>query len=353
MICAGYLSFDLPKKPAGDLAKEGDAASEVLEHMLHKRQIPDTASNGIYISDEMKFYVGLIRDDILSRVGHGLFTEQTIDWQTGSGIWIKGRYDVGFVDQQGNLCIEDLKYGSWTIVEPEENWQLISYAIGEIIRRGESFNEVRLTIHQPRAHHEKGISRTWSLPYNQLIEYKRRIEERLMTIAQGDRTLQTSEQCKYCEAANSCPAMNKAFHRLLDYSSDFFQDELTDKELSRQLDLVKRAEELVKIKKDSLNELGIERVKQGRLIPGYVQKESYTNYVWRDNISPEAIKIMTGVDVIEKKFMTPAKAKQAGVDKDLVAQLSTRRLKGMSLVKGDANKKGDEIFGTNNPQGVN
>ena len=324
MVCAGYAFLDLPKSGTNNAAEEGTAAGEYLERLLLNRPVGAVAANGYYFDDDMKFYATPIYEDMKDRAASEILCEQRIDWQTKSGIWIRGQYDAAFVDHHGRLCIEDLKYG-WGIVEVEKNWQLLGYAIGECIRRGQGFTEISFKIHQPRPHHEDGASREWVLTYSELLKYKEMIEVRMQELVDGKRDLQTSNKCKYCMgAAEACPAFNRVFYRAIEVSTEFFQDSINNDELSRQLDIIKRAEEAIKIKKDSLNELGSLRIKQGQMIPGYIQTKSYGNRTWKKGISPDAIKMMTGKDVIETSFMSPAKVEKMGVPRKLVDQLAEK-----------------------------
>jgi hypothetical protein len=259
MVCAGYVFMkDLPKSPTNPAAEEGTAAGEMLERKLLGLDEPAQARNGVYFDDDMRFYTKPIAEEILSHPGlqGEIRCEQTIDWRTRSGVWIRGRYDTSFV-RDGRLYIDDLKYG-WGIVEVKDNWQLLGYAIGEVIRRGEAFQEIVLRIHQPRPHHEDGPTRTWTLTYPELLAYKERIEKRMDEIAAGVNTLQTGPQCKYCLAApEACPAFNRLFYRALEVTYEFTQDQIDDSELARQLDHVGRAQEVIKIKQDSLNEMAV------------------------------------------------------------------------------------------------
>lgn len=351
MVCAGYVFLDVEEPQSGEDAKEGTAAGEYLEHMLLQKPIGAVATNGIYFDEDIKFYTTPIATDIFSRAASPIVCEQKIDWQTTSGIWIRGKYDAAFVDTKGRLCIEDLKYG-WGHVEVKENWQLIGYAIGEVIRRGQAFSEISLKIHQPRPHHEDGPTREWIITYSELLQYKDRIENRMMEIVNGRKDLQTSSNCKYCKgAAEACPAFNKLFYRALEVSTEFFQDSLTNEEIARQLDQIKRAEEVIKIKADSLVELGTSRIKKGQIIPGYIQEAKYSHRTWKPGISPDAIKVMTNIEVMEKTFMSPAKCEKAGVSKELVAQLSDSRMVGVKLVKKNGSDLGNKIFGNQNPLG--
>lgn len=349
MVCAGYMYLDVEEPEAGDPAKEGTAAGELLQLMLENKPIGPIASNGVRFDDDMRFHTTPIYEDIMNRQTSGVLCETRIDWQTRSGIWIRGSYDYAFVDKRGYLCIEDLKYG-WGIVEVKENWQTLGYAIGEVIRRGQAFSHIAITIHQPRPHHEDGYSREWIITYAQLLEYKEKIEARMMELANGRKDFQTSDKCKYCKgAAEACPAFSRLFYRALEVSTEFFQDSLTNEEIARQLDQVKRASEVIKIKSDSLVQLGSDRIKKGGLIPGYIQANQYSHREWKPGISPEALKVMTGKDIIEKTMMSPAKAEKLGISKELVKQLSASRMTGVKLEKKDGSDVGNKIFGNTNP----
>lgn len=345
MVCAGFLSFEgLEESEPGEAAQEGTAAAELFERLLLGNDIPAQARNGVYFNDEMRFYLKPMVEEIRSRAEGKILAEQKIDWQTRSGINIKGTYDVSYVSE-GRLYIDDLKYG-WGIVEVTENWQLLGYAIGEVIRRGQSFNEVVLRVLQPRPHHEEGCIREWKLTYAQLLDYKERIEKRMEEITNGLKTLQTSKNCKYCSAAaEACPAFNRLFYRALEVTTQFTQDSIDENELAQQLDHVSRASEVIKIKQDSLNELATSRIKAGKIVPGYVTEERYGDRKWKDGISPEVIKVLTGKDVTETAMLSPAKAEKLGIDKKFVNQLVDRKFLGMKITKGDSVKIADRIFG--------
>jgi len=354
MVCAGYVFLkDLPDSGTNAAAEAGTAAGEHLERMLLKKPLIDTASNGVYIDEDMKFHTNVVYQDIISRAAEPVLCEERIDWQTTSGIWIKGQYDAAFVDKEGTLCIEDLKYG-WGIVEVKENWQLLGYAIGEVIRRKRAFEKISLKIHQPRPHHEDGPTREWVLTYTELLEYKDKIETRMQNIMNGEKDFQTSSKCKYCPgAAEACTAFNRLFYRALEVTTEFHQDSISDDELSRQLDHIKRAEEVIKIKKDSLVELGTQRIKQGKIIPNYVQTEKYGNRTWKKGVTPQSIQMMTGKDVMKKTVMSPAEVEKIGISRNLVKHLAEKRFTGVTLKKTDTSEMGNKIFGNINPLGGN
>lgn len=349
MSCAGYLFLQYDEPPSGPAAEEGTAAGEYLQSLLEGTQLGANASNGVFITDEMKFYTTPIAQDMFNRAVGPITCEQRLDWQTQSGVWIRGKPDATFVDNRNYLCIEDLKYG-WGIVEVFENWQLLGYAIGEVMKRGVAFEYISLKIHQPRPHHEDGTSREWLISFNELLTYKQRIEDRFMQIVNGYRDLQTGSHCKYCPAAaEACPAFSRLFYSSLEVSMRLIQDSLTEEEIAIQLDQIIRASEVIKIKHDSLVELGTSRIKQGKLIPGYIQTERYGNRTWKKNVNPVALEALTGIKLREEVVMTPAKAEKAGLSKELVKQLTETNLIGMKLEKKNGADLGNKIFGNQSP----
>lgn len=349
MTCAGYAHLDVEESEGGDPAKEGTACGELLQFKLERRPVGQQASNGWYFDNDMEFYTRPAVEDILSRAVGPVLCEQRIDWQTKSGIWIRGQYDMSYVDNRNYLCIDDWKYG-WAIVDVEENWQTLGYAIGEVIRRGQAFEYIAIRIMQPRPHHEEGPYREWIISYSQLLEYKERIEARMMELANGRRDFQTSKHCKYCKgAAEACTAFSRLFYRSLEVSTDFVQDSLNNEEIAQQLDQAKRASEVIKIKLDSLEQLGADRIKKGQIIPGYVHSNKYSQREWKPGVSIESLKVMTGKDVEEKSMMSPAKAEKLGISKKLVEQLSSTRLTGVKLEKKNGSDVGNKTFGNTAP----
>lgn len=342
MSCAGSLALVSPYIEAGPAAAEGTAFGEFVQYWLEKRPVTDKASNGVPFDEDMKFHAA----SIIPLIGEDAKCETRIDWQTRSGIWIKGSYDISFV-RNNKLYIDDCKYG-WNIVDVKENWQLLGYAIGEMLRLQPSVQSVVMRIHQPRPHHEDGPTREWEISLTELWQYRERIEERMAQIASGFTELATGKQCKYCpHASASCTAFNRAFYAGVDHVMNHHQqDNVNDKEIAHQLDLIARIQEIVKIKSDSLNQLAIDRVKNGAVIPNYMTEASYGDRKWKKCVSPLVIETLTGKKITETVMLSPAKAEKLGVPKDLVKTFVDRHFVGMKLVRKDANELGNKIFNT-------
>lgn len=346
MTCAGSLYFDLPEEEAGQPAQNGTAYGELVERLATNQEVPTHARNGVAFDSDMKFYANAEAKSILEKAaGNTIFAEERIDWMTDSGILIRGSLDIGFWVGD-TLHIDDNKYG-YGIVEVFENWQLIGYAIGKIIKDQRAAKKIVLTIRQPRPHHEDGPVRSWELDYETLLGYKEQIEDRMREIKNGDKSLVSSKKCKYCPAAaEACTAFNKAMYAGIDHiMSDFKQDFLSDKELGHQLDLLTRAEEILKIKLSSLQQLAINRIRENKIIPGYMTENSFGNREWKNDVNADVIKVMTGIDITEKVMLSPAKAEKMGVSKELVSQMTERFSRGFKLVPKDASKLADKVFG--------
>lgn len=356
MKCAGSLFFtDLPPEERNPAAEEGTAAGEYLQHLLENNMQAPTAThakNGHPFDDDMKFYLTPIAEEIRARAHNtnAVLCEQRIDWKASDNVAIRGQFDISYIDASGYLNIDDLKYG-WGIVEPVENWQLLAYAIGRLLQLNFHPNGVVLRIYQPRPHHELGPVRTWVIDTDQLGFYRSQISARMMEIEQGDKSLVTGPQCKYCRAAVRCPAANKAFYRGVEVvQNEFLQDSLSPEELSFQLDLITRIEELVKIKKDSLRALAVDRLKQGQIVPNYVTENNYGDRKWKAGIKPEAIKMLTNIDITERVMLSPAKAEKVGVAKEVVNALVDRHFLGPKLKRVDTQVIGNQLFGVEAPK---
>jgi len=348
MQCPGSMFFEnVPEPPTNAAAEEGTAAAECLEHFINKGQPPQQthASNGIAFDDDMLFHAKRIADEVMGKAHEAPKGEHPIEIPCRSGAKVQGTYDIAFVGEQGQtLFVDDLKYG-FGIVEPEENWQLIAYAIGEIIKRGVAYPNIVLRIHQPRAHHEFGTTREWRITYEDLLGYYEQIESQMDSLMQGYDELKTGPKCKYCPVATHCPAFNKAYHRGIDIVQEFIQDDLSNDELSYQLDLLDKIQDLVKTRKQSLEQLAVHRIGQGEMIPDYAAVDNYGHRSWKSNVTPEFVQLVTGVNIKKEDVLTPSQAEKRGIPSEVINNMVERKFLGQKVKKVDSSKLGDKIFG--------
>lgn len=353
MHCLGYLSLEnLVKEEAGQPAKDGTAIGELLSEMIRQRtdspKIGTTASNGTFLDQDMWFYARDTYNTILQRAqGNLIETEERIDWMTPAGIKIRGQFDISFA-VNNTLYIEDLKYG-YGIVEVKDNWQLIGYAIGQCKRlhdlHGYHPEYISLTIHQPRPYHEEGRVRTNRLHASTLMEYYNQICNRMQEYVNNQGTLATGKSCKYCDAASTCPALNRSANKAIDtVMSDWTEKPLTNEEVAEQYELLQRAHDLLEIRLKSIEQLAISRIQSNQIVPGYAFEMTYGDRKWKQNVTPESIKALTGIDIVKTDVMSPNQAEKAGVSKKLTAALTEKPAKGTKLVKKDIAAEAAQIL---------
>lgn len=341
MVCTGSLFLTTPEKPAGEDAANGTAFGELVRHLqMRTDPLPLMASNSVYFDDEMHFYAPLIA----SKLPANATSEVKVGWKTNAGIFVGGSYDFSY-HTEDTLYIEDVKYG-YGIVEATENWQLLVYAIGEVIRLNKYFPYIVLKIHQPRPFHEQGPTREWKLSYAELLEYKEKIERQAMRIAQGEKEFVTSEKCKYCPgAAFECSAFNRAFNNCVDVVlNDTLAHDISESEIAAQLDVMERVKDIFKIKKDAVEELAKQRIANGKALPGYMVKPINGHREWKKGVTPESIKALCGIDITKREVLSPAQAEQAGVPEVLMTHFAQSPIKGQKLVKQDIGKIADKLF---------
>jgi len=201
-------------------------------------------------------------------------------------------------------------------------------------------SRINMTIHQPRPYHEEGRVRSIEIDIAHLNEYYQLICQVMNRYARGDKTLATSKSCKYCEAGGVCPALNRAANKSLDVIlTNWSEKTLTNEEVAEQYELLEKAYELVELRFKSVEQLAISRLQANQIVPGYAYEMTFGDRKWKSNVTPESIKVLTGVDVIKSDMMSPNQAEKAGVSKKLTAALTEKPSKGSKLVKKDVTKE--------------
>lgn len=348
MACDGSIRMigNVPRieHSGDDTARlEGDAAHwlvrEVCKGQFSAEELIDRrAPNGVYITAEMVEHL----TDYMELVSQG---EVEVDTSYGDGAryQVNGRADgIVYDAQTRTLIVPDLKYG-WGLVEPDENYTLISHAIGWLNKHGANYGVeyVVFRIYQPRPYHPMGSSRDWHLSITQLYEYAARIHDKLTN---PTNTLNTSKHCKNCPALAFCPAARAALMNVIEASATPFVSEIDNSVLSFQLDQIARASEMLKNLQSAYSDLAMARIKDGEIVANYAVERGVSQYKWPEWATPEVLKVMTGRDLTKKDLVTPAQAIKQGVSKDFVESVRTRHETSPKLVRIDANKKASKMF---------
>ncbi len=204
---------------------EGNAAHWLVEEVFKgnfeaEELIDRKAPNGLFITDDMVEHVQEYLNDVLLK-GH---VEVVTNHSDDVNYEIRGRADHIVFDGK-TLTVTDFKYG-WRIVEPFENWTLLSHAIGWLssVDEGMSLPQtIVLKIHQPRAFHPKGSVRTWEIDFDELMRYKYDIQAALTNPSEK---VVTGTQCYRCPSATQCPASQTATMNSIDTSAMAYNSEV-------------------------------------------------------------------------------------------------------------------------------
>lgn len=323
--------------------REGDAAHWFIKEVHEKRFSPEElidrrAPNGVYITPEIMEHTSEYLEFMQGGDVEVDTTYSNDDWK------VNGRAD-GTKFKENTLYISDFKYG-WSIVDPEKNWTLISHAIGEIRKKYSHRNDVKnieFTIFQPRAYHPVGRVRSWNISYEELFKYYQEIWK---TLSNPSDILNTGKHCYKCPAMISCPAARSAQMNGIEMSSHSFVDNISNSDLSFQLDQITRAMEMLKQNYDAFSDLAIHRLREGQVINNYSLHKSISNRNWKEGLNAEFLKNLTGIDLRKNELITPAQSEKLGVPKLAVAAIVERKETATKLVRIDASSKAEKMFTT-------
>lgn len=342
MACNGYKSLGgiEPFNPSTEQTDEGNAAHWLCEQVYHGANAEDligqTAPNGLYITADMVEYCR----EYLQFITSGNCEVEVDTSYSGNGWEIRGRADC-IKHTDNKLIVADLKYG-WRIVEPEDNWTLISHAIAYCQKHNIHPNRIVFKIFQPRPFHPRGTVRECELFYTELVnEY----EIICCKLSDPSEFVCSGSQCYKCQCLSQCPAAQIAAMNAIDVAEMAFDSEIENDKLVWMLTNLKRAQEIIKQSYEAYEDLALHRLKAGGSLKGYSIQQALGQTTWNDGITSDVVKMMSGVDVRVDKIMTPAQAKKAGVPEELIKSMTHRPDNGFKLVAVDENKMAEKMFG--------
>ncbi len=225
------MSADIPQT-SSVFADEGTAAHELAQHCLETGFDADRLG-GMYVNLEAttvptKFCarsVGersfLVDDEMVDGVQQYLDFVRDLGNRDGAEVKTETYVNLRWIGVDGldggtadyscyhaptkTLDVVDLKYGRGVAVDPQDNKQLLCYALG-VARRydNQGLAKVRLTVVQPRCPHPDGPIRTWEAPVLDLFDFETDIRERALLTREPDAPLVAGEHCKFCPAGATC-----------------------------------------------------------------------------------------------------------------------------------------------------
>lgn len=330
-----------------ELRDQGRAADWVIAQVftgqftieeLIDRKSPD----GVYITSDMAEHL----EAYLAFIQHN----GQIEYETNHAAQayeVRGRTDHIFVENNV-LNVSDFKYG-WKIVEPEENWTLISHATGYFVKNGYgSITHITFRIFQPRPYHSKGPVREWTIPVG--VFYNDYVLKMLHILQNPTNTLQTSQHCYKCPSLAVCPAAQKAGMIGVEVSEVAFNNEMDNDTLEILIEQTRRASTILEQNLKAFSELALHRLMNGQHMRNHMIDNDYGSLTWNENVTPELMKMMTGNTYSKEQLITPKQAIDKGANPDVIGVFATRKYKGVKLVQGNAAKRAEKLL--NKPKGT-
>jgi hypothetical protein len=347
MTCNGsrLLAASVPPAPDDTSARDEGTAAHYMAVAAYRGTPIDSlvdrkSPNGVYMTSEMAEHAGNYLEILRSHLSGNVELDTSHDY---SPHWIvNGRADfVGF-SAPTTMRVIDFKYG-WRLIEPMNNWTLISHAIGALAQNPHHVDAIELCIFQPRPHHPDGHFRIWEISYPQLTQLHAMLNA---SLKEPSDQLVTSPHCHKCPALATCPAARAAEMNAIEAADMAVDDRMTDKELAFSLDNLNRAKKMLEDRLEALSELAKHRIKTGAVIDNYSAEMGLGNRRWKEGMTGEMLQAMTGQDMrAEPKLLSPAEAERRGIAKTIVNSLTERPPTGMKLVRISANKKATKLFG--------
>jgi hypothetical protein len=388
--CGGSLAMEerLPPKPSSSAANEGTAAHELAAWALTMRRDPAEMLGRVIdingadhsrrflmpgapigddgtrwpVTEEMieavSLYVGVV-----DALGGERMVEQRLHMERIHGdVWGTGDALV-YLAETKHLHVIDLKYGRGVVVEATDNPQLVCYASGAITRIAAegvtAVERITMTIVQPRAPHDAGPVRSWTLDFSELESWESSIGESAQAalIATGQnnvgspewnaRWLRPGDHCRFCAFGAQCPA--RAEMALRDAQAEFDVEGVMTLPEPETMSPEQLADTLRKARAiqhwiNAVEEYANAEALDGRVPPGFKLVAKRATRAWKDEAAllaaaPMLLTISTNEMYAEPKLLSPAQLEKK-LPKDERAALAsfiTSTSSGTNLVpEGDA-----------------
>ena len=317
-------------------ADEGTFAHDVAAKLLTTGEIIPGASAEML--NHVQVYIDDIKNTIAS-IDTLLHVEESV---TIPRIQSDGIPDSWCLDINNRiLYIWDLKYG-WGFVEVFENWQLICYVMG-ILNSLPGNLEQELTICmrivQPRPYHEDGPIREWKFPATDIRAYANKLEQAASLARMSNPLTITGPHCKDCKALFVCKSAIAAGMNAVDVIGKVSISICDPAGIGQVLTILSRAKELVKQLETAFSAQGLEVIKKGESVPGWVASSGIGSLEW-DTPDDQVFALgeIMGIDLKKPTVpITPTQAIAKKMPEDMIKTLSKRK-KATVKIKPDTGK---------------
>jgi len=308
-------------------AQDGTISHEMCEHCIEKGIDPLTMIgedfNGVVVDEEranaVKVYVDYINRE---SKGKELEIESRIRIERIDKL-LYGSVDAVIVDPFISITVIDFKYGAGLMVSPEENKQLMFYALG--VWDGEC-EEVKLVIVQPRRPDSDGnMIREWVTTGDRLRAFEKELKVAVARTRDPKEKPLPGDHCRFCLASAGCKGLrDKAMevaHTVFDDVTEVElpkPEDLTEKQLTKSLQGAKLLTAWIK----TVEAYAEQQLNKGVKVDGYKLVKKRAIRKWKDEINGqlEDLESIFGEDIYEpKKLKSPAKLEKI-IGKDNIAE---------------------------------
>lgn len=371
LACPGSIRLEshCPDVPS-PYAAEGTAAHALAEFCLGKRQDPvmhvGNEYEGYTVTDEMAEAVQVYTDYVtglapVSEIEHKCVTlniEKKFKLAfVHPDIW--GTNDASVYNVVDHtLDVVDYKHGRGVVVEPQNNAQLMVYALGamydiwnsqtettkKVISVYKMVDKVRLTIVQPRAAHNLGPIRTWETNAQALMFWGvNTLRIGALETEEPQAALHAGKHCKFCKAVAVCPAFAKRNMALA--KTDFDKPVLPEPDQLKPADIVKVLEVSKQLSDwaGQVKAYAQAQLEKGFAIPGFKLVARKANRRWRPGVADQ-LQLLLGEKAFEApKLRTPAQlekaAKKEGIDAKVLAEFWDKPDNGVTIAEDSDKRK--------------
>lgn len=239
-------------------------------------------------------------------------------------------------EQVKTLKIWDGKFGH-RIVDPFEHWPMLIYAFSIVERHHLEPDVIELIVVQPRAFAPGGTVRKWALTPDELVDYRRQVNDTMLSVLDSAPFCTVGSWCKTCTARAGCNTLQNVSYEGIDYASTMQTHELTGHSLGVELKLLRRAEEMIKARRSGLEEQATHELRTGKPVTFFGVEWGKGRERWRKDVPTDQIIMMSdlmGIDARKPvELDTPAQLRKKGIDESVIAEYSETPSTGLKLVE--------------------
>lgn len=350
LACSGSIQL-IEKLPPSDngsssYAEEGTKAHECLEVLLKNKKNYEKAAKMLLKShpaDMVQYALDAFKEIMKRAEGCDLLLAETRVDLSFIEPNMFGTADAVIVNEFGRLQVIDFKYGAGIVVDPEENSQLIYYALGVAHKFHYNFSDVEIVIIQPRAEFldDEGnpkTTRSWVTSIDNLKAWRNTFALGVAKCKSENPPLAAGSHCRFCPAAAICPEIsdNALKQAQVDFAPQTGDTDVKSLPQMFELNLpaVLKAIPLIEGWIEEVKSYAFGKLQSGVEIEGYklVEKRGTRKWANPDAAKAQAIEAFGAEALTEPELKSPAQLEKIKGAKAWVSERCTTVSSGLTMV---------------------